>query len=128
MTRISGRRLQVTQRSLGRRSTRACTPSVSWGSQCGPKIGAPGCQCLEHATALCPFGPRKRPWDTAFGSHAARADQPESFDSSQPCIKYNRYNGDCRFGKTCRFRHVCKRRLEPHPVSKCKNGDKSGDK
>ncbi len=25
------------------------------------------------------------------------------------CIKFNRYNGDCKYGKECKFAHVCAR-------------------
>ena len=59
MIRISGRRLQVTQRSLGRRSTRACTPSVSWGSQCGPKIGAPDASAWSMLRLCAHFDPAR---------------------------------------------------------------------
>lgn len=81
------------------------------------------CQCLEHATLQCPYRPRKRAWESAFASPPAA--RPDQTSSSSVCIKYNRYNGDCRFGKTCRFRHVCSSCGDPHPASKCKLGGKT---
>ena len=71
------------------------------------------CQSIDHSSAQCPerpnpnpdrYGPRKRPWSGL----------------TQVCQKYNRYNGDCRFGKECRFKHVCSACGDSHPVNRCK--------
>ena len=72
------------------------------------------CQCLDHTANSCPLRPRKRTWSSAFPQlHQEKSDKPV-------CIKYNKFNGDCRFGKECRFRHVCSACGDPHPASKCK--------
>ena len=35
------------------------------------------------------------------------------------CIKFNKFNGDCKFGRECCFLHVCSSCLEADPVSRC---------
>ena len=32
------------------------------------------------------------------------------------CLKYNEFDGDCRFGSRCTFAHVCSTCKERHPV------------
>ena len=39
------------------------------------------------------------------------------------CRKFNRFAGDCKFGKDCKFRHACSSCGEPHPVSCCKTNE-----
>ena len=78
------------------------------------------CQGLDHSSADCPYQTRKRPWSTVAGSTGgiprnSRNEQP-------PCLKYNRYQRDCRFGRECCFQHVCSNCRGPHPVSRCKAG------
>ena len=97
------------------------------------------CQCLDHTTSNCPAAPaRKRPWHSAQGSPAPPAqrwsgsqDHPaqrwSGSQEHQVCLKYNRFGGDCKFGKQCKFRHVCSSCGDPHPVSKCKEGAKKSD-
>lgn len=73
------------------------------------------CQCIDHTMSSCPYRPRN--------SGAARAEPvlwlvPGKQD--QVCIKYNNFNRDCKFGKECRFLHVCSSCRQPHPVSCCK--------
>ncbi len=88
------------------------------------------CQSLDHTALSCPYRPRKRPWSAVSGppgqqNWSARSDQHQGGgrpDQLQACIKYNKFNGDCRFGKQCRFRHVCSSCGEPHPATKCKAG------
>ncbi len=77
------------------------------------------CQGLDHSSNDCPYQSRKRPWSTAFGGAAGPARSPSRSD--QPCMKYNRYQEDCRFGKDCHFQHVCNSCRGPHPVSRCKS-------
>lgn len=87
------------------------------------------CQCLDHATANCPAQPsRKRAWSA---SQSAPATQYRAGPSRQPqeqqvCLKFNKFDGDCRFGRQCKFMHVCSGCREPHPVSRCKYGGKKG--
>ena len=81
------------------------------------------CQCLDHTTSSCLYHPRKRQWlNTGGGSSTSTQGRHEQ----QICIKYNKFNGDCRFGKECRYLHVCSACKEPHPVSRCSTGRESG--
>ena len=70
------------------------------------------CQSLDHPSQRCPLRAPKRSWTNAFSPKADTA-------PSTICKKYNRYNGDCKFGKQCRYTHECSRCGEAHPVSKC---------
>ena len=72
------------------------------------------CQCLDHATSSCPYRPRKKPWNSVGGT-ALQGKQEQPI-----CIKYNKFNGDCKFGKECHYLHVCSSCKEPHPISRCK--------
>ena len=59
------------------------------------------CQSLDHSTLRCPLRPMKRPWEAVFG--CARPEQvpnPPNPTTPAACIKFNRYNGDCKFGIT----------------------------
>ena len=42
--------------------------------------------------------------------------------AGKSCIKYNKFKGDCKFGKECRYLHVCSACKEPHPISRCNAG------
>lgn len=75
------------------------------------------CQSLEHPSHRCPLRPLKRPWSAAFGQGSPKQDPAQP--SPAACIKYNRYNGDCKFGKQCRYQHICSECGGPHPLSKC---------
>ena len=112
------------------RQDAAGNPSLSWAkvdpsiyAQCftGQALSSENwcarCQCLDHTSVHCPYRPRKRTWASAFSQPV----KPEP----QICIKYNRYNGDCKFGKDCRFKHACSSCGEPHPSSKCPCGGKA---
>lgn len=118
------------------RQEAAGNPHLSWArvdpsmyAQCftGQAISAENwcarCQCLDHTTSSCPYRPRRRPMSTT-GAGIGALSQPRQ--EQQVCIKYNKFNGDCKFGKTCRFLHVCSSCKEPHPVSRC-NGGKESD-
>ena len=88
------------------------------------------CQGLDHTSSRCPFRAQaqKRSWESPFGQALART--PHN-GSGTTCFKFNRYDGDCKFGKNCRFDHVCSGCGGPHPIKKCKQlpaGDKAGDK
>lgn len=83
------------------------------------------CQCLDHTSSSCPMRSRKRPWsgevEPAQQGRHGRQDR-------QVCQKYNKFNGDCRFGARCKFAHVCSICQEAHPANKCKaGGGKSED-
>jgi len=74
------------------------------------------CQCIDHMSIHCQYRPHKTTWASAFSQPV----KPEP----QICIKYNRYNGDCKFVKDCWFKHACSSYGEPHPSSKCPCGGK----
>lgn len=113
------------------RQEAAGNPNQSWAkvdpsiyAQCftGQALNAESwcarCQNLDHTSANCPFRQRKRSWNTAMGSGGSQAHNRTGLDS-QVCLKYNKFNGDCKFGKDCRFSHVCSSCKEPHPVNRC---------
>ena len=58
---------------------------------------------------------RKQVAGTPYAQTNKRAPVPASDDTI--CKKYNRYEGDCHFGKNCRFHHVCSNCKKDHPVS-----------
>lgn len=89
------------------------------------------CQGLDHSSGRCPYKPQaqqKRTWGAAFGQSPSRVPPATSSGSGTTCFKFNRYNGDCRYGKQCRFEHVCSGCGGPHPVQKCKAGGKATEK
>ena len=85
------------------------------------------CQSLDHSSANCPtYRPRKRQWSTALGAGSYQQ-SGKAGQSQEICFKFNKYNGDCRFGKDCRHLHICSNCREPHPVSCCKATSGGGD-
>ena len=78
------------------------------------------CQSIEHPSDRCPDAPPldpvphqgqsrgasvcKRPWPVLPSPSPKRAtlSGPSDF-----CIKFNRFHGECKFGKSCCFLHVC---------------------
>ncbi len=80
------------------------------------------CQELDHKSADCPYRSRKRSWNAAYG-HAEQLnrDGGTSAKQKQPqvCLKFNRYDGECRYGRECKFVHACIKCKGPHPASKC---------
>ena len=99
-------------------------------------IGSEGwckhCQSIEHTSERCPLVPAY-PNSMEAGSQGRIKSQrwPGEALVSPPqkrvqmaypdhyCIKFNRFKGDCKFGKACRFPHLCSACKGPHPVSKC---------
>ena len=77
------------------------------------------CQSLDHTSGNCPSRPRKRPW-------SAMTPQAQPGSNDDVCKKYNRFNGDCKFGKECRYLHICLKCREPHPISRCKANSTGG--
>ena len=67
------------------------------------------CQGLDHSTGNCPSNPRKRQWGGAANSWGGAANSPpqkrQSKQETQICLKFNKFNGDCRYGKasTCTY-------------------------
>ena len=79
------------------------------------------CQCLDHTSTNCPYRQRKRSRNTAMGVGANQSPSRAGLDPPV-CIKYNKFNGDCKFGRECRFLHVCSSCKEAHPISRCPKG------
>ena len=78
-------------------------------------------QELDHMTADCPFRSRKRPW-TAGPGHTEQMGKEAGGGSKQgpqACLKFNCFNGDCKYGRECKFARVCTKCRGPHPVNKC---------
>ena len=73
------------------------------------------CQSMDHVAQNYPARGTKRSWAPAA---------PNQQKVGEVCLKFNKLQGDCKFGRDCRFRHVCSACGEPHPVSHCKGGDK----
>ena len=60
--------------------------------------------------------PPRRPLPYVIGGAA-----PRTTAKTRPiCIRYNKYNGDCRHGEMCKFRHVCSQCQGMHPRNQCK--------
>ena len=78
------------------------------------------CQSLDNSSLRCPLRPPKRPWEAAFGRNNP---EPAFGRNKTPeqCKKYNQYNGDCKYGKGCRYQHTCSGCGGDHPVTKCKS-------
>jgi hypothetical protein len=76
------------------------------------------CQGVDHASADCPFQPRKRP--RAAGSPGQQGSAPKG--AGELCHKYNRSGGQCSYGQKCRFQHICSVCRGHHPASHCRSG------
>ena len=81
------------------------------------------CQGIDHASARCPYKPQKRSWAAAFNQQPAKGAANPS-PGGEVCWKFNRYNGDCRFGAKCRYSHACSSCGGAHPVQRCKSEGK----
>ena len=77
------------------------------------------CLSIDHSSESCSLKQaRKRPAVTPIATSSKRA-QYEPNLKPQVCIKYNKYEGDCKFGKACRYQHVCSSCGGGHPATKC---------
>ena len=112
------------------RQEAAGNPSQSWVkvepslyAQCftGQEVQGEGwctiCQGVDHSTADCPFQPRKRPRLAMVSS----SPPPQGAKTSEVCQKFNRFGGDCSYGRKCKFAPVCNVCKCPHPVSRCRS-------
>jgi len=91
------------------------------GQAMGSENWCSTCQTLDHTPQTCPARPRKRPWNAAFGGQTSP--QPSS-SRSEACRRYNRFAGDCRFGRDCKYRHCCSSCGGTHPASRCKTSER----
>lgn len=89
------------------------------------------CQGIDHASIRCPFKTQKRSWSAAFGQPGKgaaptptgavpTATGAASTATGGVCWKFNRYDGDCRYGPRCRFSHACSSCGGAHPAQRCK--------
>jgi hypothetical protein len=124
MTRTSGRKQQETHTSLGPGWTPAFMFNVLQAKLLAWKTGAQGVKCLDHTTSSCPYRPKKRQWNNTGGSSNSPT---QGRQEQQICIKYNKFNGDCKFGKECHYFHICSACKEPHPIPRCSAGKDSSD-
>ena len=73
------------------------------------------CHTTEHTRKACPFQPSFKRSQREHGpisqNQMARA-QPRA---SQICHKFNRFNGNCRRGPDCPYKHACNRCGGPTP-------------
>lgn len=100
------------------------------GQAVSPENWCTQCQGLDHTSARCPYRPPKRSWGAAFGQAPApappRPSQPTA--NGATCFKYNKYNGDCRYGKQCRFAHICSSCGGPRdPAQRCRAGGRMAE-
>jgi len=74
------------------------------------------CMEFDHWTVNCSFRSRKWSWTTGhrYTEQTGKEAGGGSKLGLQAGLKFNRYNGDCRYGWECKFAHVC-----TNAVSKC---------
>ena len=92
------------------------------------------CQSVDHLTENCPSkpGPSSAGYSAGYANSSRKfplplAGRKRSAPQSIPevCKKYNKYDGDCRFGDNCIFQHKCGNCGEPnHPVTQCQKPKK----
>ncbi len=87
----------------------------------GAENWCPNCHTVEHTQQTCPIGPRKRQRTSTWSSTTPQS----AGKSAEVYRRYNRFAGDCKFGRDCRYKHACSACGDPHPISKCKAGGKS---
>ena len=74
------------------------------------------CMSIDHSSESCPLKmTRKRPTVPLPSCGNKRFQQSPK---SQVCLKY-KYEGNCKFGRSCRFQHICSSCGGGHPVSRC---------
>ena len=79
------------------------------------------CVTLDHDTADCPYASVQDRRARRLVPYEAGGVGPRSTTKIRPiCLKYNKYNGDCRHGESCKFRHVCSQCQGAHPRAQCK--------
>ncbi len=80
----------------------------------------PNCHTVEHTQQTCPIGPRKCQQTSTWSSTPQSAGK-----SSKVCRWYNRFAGNCKFGRDCRYKHAYSACGDLHPISKCKASSQS---
>ena len=82
---------------------------------------------LDHDSE-CPFTSArgKDQLPQPYSTNGARFTAATQASAQPHCVKYNKYGGDCKFGASCKYHHVCSDCEEPHPRSKCPKQSASG--
>ena len=77
------------------------------------------CFTADHSRRRCPFQgqPRRVPGELGASIPGVGGRPPSR--ASQVCHKFNRFNGDCRRGPDCPYRHICSKCGGAHPVQRC---------
>ena len=68
------------------------------------------CHSIDHISENCPIKPvsNLRKWEIPGFLAPSQLGKRQALRSNpQPCKKYNRYNGDCRYADGCIFQHKC---------------------
>jgi hypothetical protein len=81
------------------------------------------CVTLDHDTADSPYASnqeRRARRPSPYAAAGGPSHKPSLKGQAPVCIKFNKYNGDCRHGESCKFRHVCSQCQGAHPRSQCK--------
>lgn len=69
------------------------------------------CLTLDHDTADCPYASTqehkaRRPSPYPSYASGSSSHWPSSKGQAPVCIKFNKYDEDCRHGEACKFRHA----------------------
>jgi len=107
--RTLGRKPWTSHPNRGREWNRAYNAQRFTGQAISIENWYAHCQGLDHTTMPCPLRPRKHTWTSAF---------PRTQYVKAACIKYNKIIGDCKFGRECRFLHMCSCCGGSHPANK----------
>ena len=92
-------------------------------AQCftGIAISAEGwcryCHSIDHASEYCPVKPVEPPKRQQQNLNPPPPAKREP--GKHICKKFNKYGGECNFGTSCRFQHICILCRGPHPASRC---------
>ena len=80
----------------------------------------PICCTADHGRRRCPAqqSSQKR-LQAEFGAAPPSLSSRATSRGAQVCHKFNRFNGDCRRGAECPYRHVCSRCGNHHPAQRC---------
>ena len=116
---------------------RKIIPDLATWVQCKVPRTAAGIKLMAYQTIIAKASQRYRwpswvVYDQNFRQEAAGnmggSGNPSSQgrQEQQICLKYKKFNGDCKFGKECRYLHICSSCREPHPVSRGGAGKESG--
>ena len=77
------------------------------------------CHTTEHTRKACPFQPSFKRFQREHGPISQNQMARTQPRAAQICHKFNRFNGDCRRGPDCPYKHACSRCGGPHPVPRC---------